>query len=64
MLHASNRLAFALIVASIVIGSALLLSSHAGPHWEGVPLLGLIAFVVALALGIAWAIVALRSGKL
>jgi ubiquinone biosynthesis protein len=64
MLHASNRLAFALIVASIVIGSALLLSSHAGPHWDGVPLLGLLAFVVALALGMAWAIVALRSGKL
>jgi ubiquinone biosynthesis protein len=35
LLHASNRLAFALIVASIVIGSALLLSSHAGPHWAG-----------------------------
>jgi ubiquinone biosynthesis protein len=64
LLHASNRLAFASIEASIVIGSALLLSAHAGPHWEGVPLLGLIGFVIALALGIAWAIVALRSGKL
>ena len=64
MLHASNRLAFALIVASIVVGSALLLSSHAGPHRDGLPLLGLIGFAIAGALGIAWAIVALRSGKL
>jgi ubiquinone biosynthesis protein len=53
-----------LIVAAIVVGSSLLLSSHAGPHWEGLPLLGLIAFAIAAALGIAWAIVALRSGKL
>jgi ubiquinone biosynthesis protein len=64
LLHASNRLAFALIVASIVVGSALLLSSHAGPHWDGLPLLGLVGFAVAGALGIAWAIVALRSGRL
>ena len=64
MLHASNRLAFALIVASVVIGSAMLLSSHAGPHWEGLSLLGLIGFAVAGVLGLAWAVIALRSGKL
>jgi ubiquinone biosynthesis protein len=64
LLHASNRLAFALIVASIVIGSSMLLAAHAGPHWEGLPLLGLAAFAVAAVLGIAWAVIALRSGKL
>ena len=64
LLHASNRLAFALIVASIVIGSAILLAAHAGPHWEGLPLLGIVGFVVAGVLGIAWAVLALRSGKL
>ena len=61
---ASNRLAFALIVASLVIGSAILLSTHAGPHWEGLPLLGIAGFVIAGALGIAWAVMAFRSGKL
>jgi ubiquinone biosynthesis protein len=64
LLHASNRLAFALIVAAIVIGSSILLSTHAGPHWEGLPLLGIAAFVVAGVLGIAWAVLALKSGKL
>lgn len=64
LLHASNRLAFALIVASVVVGSAMLLSSHAGPHWEGFSLLGLIGFAVAGVLGLAWAVIALRSGKL
>lgn len=64
LLHASNRLSFALIVASIVIGSAMLLSAHAGPHWEELPLLGIAGFLIAGVLGIAWALVALRSGKL
>ena len=64
LLHASNRLAFALIVASIVVGSALLLAAHAGPHWEGLPLLGLAGFAIAGLLGLVWAVLALKSGKL
>ena len=64
LLHASNRLAFALIVASTVIGSALLLAAHAGPHWEDLSLLGIAGFAVAGVLGIAWAVIALKSGKL
>jgi ubiquinone biosynthesis protein len=64
LLHASNRLAFALIVAAIVIGSSILLAAHAGPHWEGLPLLGVVGFVVAGVLGIVWAALALKSGKL
>ena len=64
LLHASNRLAFALIVAAIVVGSSILLAAHAGPHWEGLPLVGVVGFVVAGVLGIAWAVLALKSGKL
>ena len=64
LLHASNRLAFALIVAAIVVGSSIVIGAHAGPHVEGVPLLGIAGFIAAGALGIAWAVLALRSGKL
>ena len=64
LLHASNRLAFALIVASIVVGSSILLSTDSGPHWLGVPVLGVAGFVVAGVLGLAWAVLALKSGKL
>lgn len=64
LLHASNRLAFALIIASIVVGSATVIGTHAGPHVEGVPLLGIIGFIVAGALGVAWAAIALKSGRL
>ena len=64
LLHASNRLAFALIIAAIVVGSSIVIGSHTGPHLEGVPLLGIIGFVVAGLLGLAWAEIALKSGKL
>lgn len=64
LLHASNRLAFALIIASIVVGSAIVIGTHAGPHVEGIPLLGIIGFIVAGALGVAWAVIALKSGGL
>jgi ubiquinone biosynthesis protein len=64
LLHASNRLAFALIVAATVIGSAILIAADAGPHWRDLPLLGVIGFVLAGMLGLAWAALALSSGKL
>ena len=64
LLHASNRLAFALIIASIVVASAIIIAAHAGPHWNDLPVLGIVGFVVAGALGVAWAVLALRSGKL
>ena len=35
-----------------------------GKWREGVPLLGIVGFVVAGLLGVAWAVIALKSGKL
>jgi ubiquinone biosynthesis protein len=64
LLHASNRLAFALIVASIVVGSAIVISAGAGPRLGEYSVLGLVGFSVAGVLGLAWAVLALRSGKL
>ena len=64
LLHAANRLAFALIIAAIVIGSAIVLAAHAGPHVGGLPVLGVIGFIVAGALGMGWAVIAIKSGRL
>ncbi len=65
LLHASNRLAFAVIIASTIIGSAIVMATHAGPHLGGdVSLLGVAGFVVAGVLGLAWAVIALKSGRL
>ena len=62
--RASNRLSFSLIIASIIVASAIVVSFHTGPHYEGVPLLGVIGFVVAGLLGVGWAVSVLRSGRL
>lgn len=62
--RASNRLSFSLIIAAIVIASSIVMSAHAGPHLEGIPLLGLIGYALAAFLGLWWAIAILRSGKL
>lgn len=62
--RASNRVSFSMIIASIVVASAVIMSLHAGPHYEGVSLLGLAGFVVAGLLGLRWAVAILRSGRL
>jgi ubiquinone biosynthesis protein len=65
--RASNRLAFAIVIASVVVGSALLLSNEIGPTIRvlqtDLSAVGLAGFLFAGALGLilAWGI--WRSGK-
>lgn len=62
--RASNRFAFSIIVAALVVASSLLLSSHIGPLWGDLSLLGLVGYLLAGVFGL-WLIVAiLRSGRL
>jgi ubiquinone biosynthesis protein len=64
--RSSNRIAFAMIVAATILGSAILLLSKTGPNVPGteVPLLGMFGFLVAGFLGAWLAIAILRSGRL
>jgi len=64
--RSSNRIAFALIVAAIILGSSVLMQTHVRPLLPGtdVPLLGLLGYVVAGLLGIWLAVAILRSGRL
>lgn len=61
---ASNRMAFSIVVASLVIGSSLILHAGLRPHVFGMPLLGIVGYVLAAVLGLwlVWGI--LRSGRL
>ena len=61
--RASNRLAFALIIAAVLIGAAIVTTFHAGPHYAGIPLVGIIGFVIAAVLGLWWAVATLRGGR-
>ncbi|WP_292486817.1 AarF/ABC1/UbiB kinase family protein [Methanohalobium sp.] len=60
---ASNRLSFSLIIASIIIGSSLVIQTGLGPVIGGIPLLGLAGFVIAGVFGMGLVIYIIRSGS-
>jgi ubiquinone biosynthesis protein len=64
--RSSNRLAFAVIVAAVILGSSVITQARVGPDLPGtdVPVLGLLGFLMAGMLGVWLAIAILRSGRL
>lgn len=62
--RSSNRIAFALIISSLIIGSSLIIAAGIGPYFLGLPFLGVLGFSIAGVFGI-WLVIAIfRSGKL
>lgn len=57
-----NRISFALIVGCMIIGSSLIVDARIGPTFEGVPLLGVIGFVVSGVFGFWLLISIIKSG--
>lgn len=62
--RSSNRLAFALIIAALIVGSSLIIQAGHGVTLYGYPVLGLVGFVIAGVFGIGLAIGVVRSGRL
>lgn len=62
--RSSNRLAFAIIIAALIVGSSFIIQIERGPLVYGYPVLGLFGFLVAGLFGIGLAIAILRSGRL
>lgn len=62
--RASNRLAFSLLISSLIIASSLILSNNIGPFLYGLPILGIFGLGIAALLGIWLLISILRSGRL
>ncbi len=60
----SNRLSFSLIISSIIVGSSLIIQTGMEPHIWGVPLLGVIGFLMAGFLGMWLVVYILRSGTI
>lgn len=60
----SNRIAFAIVLASIVIGSSLIALSKIPPLWNGVPIIGIAGFLGAGILGFWLLISILKHGKM
>ncbi|MCD4744898.1 MAG: hypothetical protein K8R58_01210, partial [Bacteroidales bacterium] len=60
----SNRIAFAIVLASIIVGSSLIVLSKIPPMWNGIPVIGLVGFLAAGILGFWLLISILRHGKM
>ena len=60
----SNRIAFSLVIAALIIGSSIVIQINKGPTFLDFPILGVLGFVTAGIMGLWLAISILRSGKL
>ena len=60
----SNRIAFAIVLASLVIGSGLIVLSGIPPKWNEIPIIGLVGFIVAGLMGFWLLLSILRSGRI
>ncbi len=60
----SNRITFAIVLASITIGSSLIVYSKIPPLWHDIPVIGLIGFIAATFLGFWLLISIFRHGKM
>ncbi|MBI4653705.1 MAG: AarF/ABC1/UbiB kinase family protein [Nitrospirae bacterium] len=62
--RSSNRLAFSIIVAAIIMGSSLLIQSGIGGKIFGLPAVGAIGFFIAFILGLWLLVSIIKSGRL
>ncbi len=62
--RSSNRLAFSIVVAAIIVGSSMLVQSNIGGTIFGLSTVGAIGFLVAFLLGLRLLLSILRSGRL
>ena len=60
----SNRIAFSIIIAALIVGSALIVLSKTPPLLFGIPVIGIIGFVAAAVMGVWLLIAILRKGRL
>jgi len=62
--RSTNRLAYSLILAAIIIGSSLIMQTDKGPHFMGFPVIGVLGFLIAGILGLGFIIIIIRSRKM
>ena len=60
----SNRMSFAIIIAALIIGSALIVISEIPPLVFGISLIGIIGYLVAAVMGIWLLLAIIKKGRL
>lgn len=64
MTRAADRISFALILSSIIVGSSFIITSEVGPKIYDISILGLLGYIGAAIIGIWLVIAILRSGRI
>jgi ubiquinone biosynthesis protein len=60
----SNRISFAIVLASLIVGSSLIVLSDIPPRWHSIPVIGLLGFVVAGIMGFWLLLSIIRHGRM
>ena len=60
----SNRIAFAIVLAALIVGSALIVLSGIPPKWQEIPVIGLAGFLIAGLMGFWLLVTIMRRGKM
>ncbi len=60
----SNRIAFAIVLAALIVGSSLMVHARLPPTWNDIPIIGLVGFLFAAIMGFGLLVSILRHGKM
>ena len=60
----TNRLAFAIVLGSLVIGSSVIVLAGVPPKWHDIPIIGLVGFLVAAVMGFGLLVSIVRHGRM
>ena len=60
----SNRISFAIVLASLIIGSSVIILSGIPPKWQDISIIGLIGFLLAGVMGFWLLLSILRHGRM
>jgi ubiquinone biosynthesis protein len=58
-----HRMAWAMVIGSLLVASALLMIRPVGPVWYGIPVIGAMGWLVALLMTLVLGFQVLRSGR-
>jgi len=62
--RSTSRLAFAMIIAALVVGSAVLMQSDIGPPLFGIPIIGALGYFIAAISGLWLLVTIIRNRSL
>ena len=63
MEHSSNRLTLGIIIAALIIGSSMIITTGVGPFIFGFPALGVIGYIISAILGLWLVVTIIKTDK-